>query len=83
MNPGLISSFVKKGLEDAARFYLNDTGSTDIDKVALKKWADARNHSKIAQVLGVHTIHCSEWDNQRLPQKPKDIKTKFYNTWSC
>lgn len=83
MNPGLISSFVKRGLEDAARFYLTDEKATDIDKHALKTWLDARNHSKIAQVLGVHTIHCSEWDNQKLPEKPKDINSKFYNTWSC
>lgn len=83
MNPGLISSFVKRGLEDAARHYIKDAAATDINKKDLEKRLAERNHSKIAQILGVHTIHCSEWDNQRLPQKPHDIKEKLYNTWSC
>jgi len=50
-------------LEDAANFYLKDPKATDIDKKALEKWLLKKNHTKIAQALGVHTIHCSEWDN--------------------
>lgn len=54
-----------------------------MDKVLLKQYLESRNHSKLAQVLGVHTIHCSEFDNQMMKDIPHDIKTKFYNTWSC
>ena len=48
MNPGLISSCVKQGLEDAAAFYLKDTKATDLDKKALEKWLGQKNHTKIA-----------------------------------
>jgi homospermidine synthase len=34
-------------------------------------------------VLGVHTIHCSEYDNQTMKDIPLDCDKKFYNTWSC
>lgn len=60
MNPGLVSTFVKKGLEDAAKHFLKDENVTDIDKKDLEKRLAERNHSKIAQLLGVQTIHCSE-----------------------
>ena len=36
MNPGLISNFVKRGLEDAAKHYLHDPSVTDIDKKDLE-----------------------------------------------
>jgi homospermidine synthase len=48
MNPGLISSCVKQGLEDAAAFYLRDPKATDLDKKALEKWLGQKNHTKIA-----------------------------------
>lgn len=48
MNPGLISSFVKRGLEDAARHFLSDPQATDINKKDLEKRLAERNHSKIA-----------------------------------
>lgn len=48
MNPGLISSFVKRGLEDAARHFLSDPKATDINKKDLEKRLAERNHSKIA-----------------------------------
>lgn len=83
MNPGLISSCVKQGLEDAAHYYLKDPRATDLDKKGLEKWLGDKNHAKIAMTLGVHTIHCSEWDNQVLSKKPADLGQTFYNTWSC
>lgn len=48
MNPGLISHCVKKGLEDAAAFYIRDPKAVDLDKVALERWLGEKNHSKIA-----------------------------------
>ncbi|CAD8102559.1 unnamed protein product [Paramecium sonneborni] len=83
-NPGVISHCVKRGLEDCAKYYLKHKEKVkDVNKQLLKKYLEARNHSKLAQVLGVHTIHCSEYDNQMMKDIPKDSNTKFYNTWSC
>lgn len=73
---------MKKGLEDCAAYYL-ESGNKDVDLTLLKKYLTAKNYSKLAQVLGVHTIHCSEFDNQMMKELPKDCDTKFYNTWSC
>jgi len=42
-----------------------------------------KNYPKLAQAMGLHTIHCSETDDQVMTKPPIDIKTKFYNTWSC
>jgi len=42
-----------------------------------------KNFPKLAKALGLHTIHCSEIDNQWIEPAPKDTKSKFYNTWSC
>jgi len=62
MNPGLISTFVKRGLEDAARHFIAHP-VPDIDVGQLTQRLNERNHSKLAQLLGVTTIHCSEYDN--------------------
>ena len=48
MNPGLISMCAKKGLEDAAKYYLTDKNSPDINKAELKEWLCKKNYSKIA-----------------------------------
>ncbi len=48
MNPGIISHCVNRGLEDAARFYLKDENSHDIDKFALERNLKEKNHSRIA-----------------------------------
>lgn len=61
-NPGLVSLCVKKGLEDCAAHYLKTTVPAGVDTAKLKQYLKARNHSKLAQELGVHTIHCSEID---------------------
>ncbi|CAD8210363.1 unnamed protein product [Paramecium octaurelia] len=81
-NPGVVSHCVKRGLEDCAKHYLENP-QQDHDLGNLRKYLKEKNHSKLAQVLGVHTIHCSETDNQLMAEIPQDLKTKFYNTWSC
>jgi homospermidine synthase len=86
MNPGLISHFAKKGLLDAARFFLtkrNEEELKDLDFDLIEKVSKEKNYPKLAQALGLHTIHCSEVDNQWVKEPPSDLKKKFYNTWSC
>ncbi|CAD8110027.1 unnamed protein product [Paramecium primaurelia] len=81
-NPGIVSHCVKRGLEDCAKHYIENS-QRDYNLNDLRKYLNQKNHSKLAQALGVHTIHCSETDNQLMSEIPKDVKTKFYNTWSC
>jgi len=86
MNPGLISHFVKKGLIDACNYFLSHENSPeyqDLNHNLLNKYLEERNYPKIAKELGLHTIHCSEIDNQVIKNPPSDLKEKFYNTWSC
>jgi homospermidine synthase len=83
MNPGLISHFAKKGLIDAAEYFLKRKDWTDLNHKNIEKHLKDRNFPKLAQEMGLHTIHCSETDDQTIENPPKDIKTKFYNTWSC
>jgi homospermidine synthase len=82
MNPGLISVFVKQGLIDMAKMVLKQQatlGNNHVDKQLLTYYKQ-KNHKKIAQLLKVRAIHCSEIDTQL----PKVIpKSKFVNTWSC
>ncbi len=37
MNPGIISSFVKKGLEDSAKYFLKRDDFKDLNKPLIKK----------------------------------------------
>ena len=86
MNPGLISHFSKKGIIDAARFFLQQKKNesfSDLNFEKIEKYLMEKNFPKLAQALGLHTIHCSEVDNQWVNPPPKDCKSKFYNTWSC
>ena len=75
MNPGLISAFVKKGLEDIATLSLKSGIYPDL-KPALQK----RDYSAMAQTLGLETLHLSELDDQTATGVPENA---FVNTWSC
>ena len=86
MNPGLINHFTKKALTDAAQFFLQNNNNPiyrDLDFELIEKYLNQRNYPKLAQACGLLTIHCSEIDNQWVNPAPKDLKTKFYNTWCC
>ena len=86
MNPGLISHFAKTGILDAARYFLKNQQNEefkDLDFKEIERWLNEKNYSKLAQALGLHTIHCSEMDDQLMKYPPTDTKKKFYNTWSC
>lgn len=83
MNPGLISHFVKKGLLEAAEYFLTRRDFNDLDHSKIEKYLKERNYTKLAQAMELHTVHCSEYDDQYITNPPSDLKTKFYNTWSC
>lgn len=69
-NPGLISHFLKQALLNIAK----DTGAVVNKPKNKEEWA------KLAQKLGVKTIHVAEYDTQ-VSDKPKKIG-RFENTWS-
>ncbi|MBP2298502.1 homospermidine synthase [Azospirillum picis] len=69
-NPGLVSHFVKQALLNIA----DDTGiATDVP-------ADRAGWGRLAQRLGIKTIHIAERDTQ-VSNQPKQIG-EFVNTWS-
>jgi homospermidine synthase len=69
-NPGLVSHFVKQALVNLAR----DTGVKAAVPTTREGWG------KLAQRLGVKTIHIAERDTQ-VSNKPKEVG-EFVNTWS-
>lgn len=81
MNPGLISVFVKTGILDIAKMTLRAQykSSKRVDR-QLYKYYKARKHKRLAELLKIRIIHCSEIDTQ-VPLNPP--KQPFFNTWSC
>jgi homospermidine synthase len=75
MNPGLISAFAKKGLEDIARLTLESGRIPELEE-ALRR----ENYSELARLLKLETLHLSELDDQKAQNCPRDV---FVNTWSC
>jgi homospermidine synthase len=69
-NPGLVSHFVKQALLDIAR----DTGAPSARPTRRVEWA------RLAQRLGVRTIHIAERDTQTAPERK--ALHEFVNTWS-
>ncbi len=69
-NPGMVSHFVKQALLDIA----GDTGMEIEEPKDRLEWA------KLAQTLGIRTIHIAERDTQKsnLRKRPGE----FVNTWS-
>jgi len=71
MNPGIVSLFALRGLEDLA---------WAVGAVPAAEAVRAGKYARAAELLGVRTIHITERDTQVL-RKPKP-RGKFYNTWS-
>ncbi|MEZ5487028.1 MAG: saccharopine dehydrogenase C-terminal domain-containing protein [Steroidobacteraceae bacterium] len=69
-NPGLVSHFLKQALLNVAK----DTGVDAGRPASREDWA------KLAQTLGVRTIHIAERDTQVSPQRK--LPNEFVNTWS-
>jgi homospermidine synthase len=72
MNPGIVSLFALRGLEDMARAVGDATAVT-----AMR----AGQFARAAELLGIRAIHITERDTQTLKRPRK--RGKFYNTWSA
>ncbi len=78
-NPGLVSHWVKVGLEGVARAVL--PGLTRSKKREALERALAEQHfAWLSMLTGVKVIHISERDTQ-ISSRPKEVN-EFVNTWS-
>ncbi|MFA6257752.1 MAG: saccharopine dehydrogenase C-terminal domain-containing protein [Candidatus Paceibacterota bacterium] len=79
-NPGLISHFVKQGLEDIATKLIKDKKVKGKEIEELKNYIKNKEFNKLAKKLEVKVIHCSERDTQ-ITNRPKEVN-EFVGTWS-
>ncbi|HPQ15981.1 MAG TPA: saccharopine dehydrogenase C-terminal domain-containing protein [Bryobacteraceae bacterium] len=79
-NPGLVSSFVKKGLIDIAMRVLRENRLSNGRQGHIEAALERGDFPNLARELGVKVIHCSERDTQRAstPKTPD----QFVGTWS-
>ncbi len=85
MNPGLISHCMKKGLFDAAKYFLDNRANTkfsNFDYEKIQKYLNEKNYPKLAQELKLFSVHCAESDNQTVEETLENASEKLYNTWS-
>jgi homospermidine synthase len=85
MNPGLISSFVLKGIDDIASYFIKkkyQNNCIDDELIELYGLKCVEKYRLLAKKLGIRVIHCSEIDTQVVTSNTL-VKDKFYNTWSC
>jgi len=75
-NPGLITSFCYKALDDMYDYLVKN--SAPEHKTILSELKN--NYAKLAYTLGITEIHCSEIDTQIGGQINRNI---FNNTWSA
>ena len=78
-NPGLVSHWVKKGLEDVANAILRRRTRREREDLLEQYLADA-DYPRLAMLTGTKAIHISERDTQ-ISSKPKEVG-EFVNTWS-
>jgi homospermidine synthase len=78
-NPGLVSHWVKIGLEDIAQAAL-PAQSDRHEREALERALADRDYANLARLTGVKVVHISERDTQ-ISSQPKQVN-EFVNTWS-
>lgn len=84
INPGLISSFTLKGIDDIASYFIskNEMNNTiDEELIELYQSNSKNRYSMLAKKLKIRVIHCSEIDTQ-IVKSDTLSKNKYYNTWS-
>jgi homospermidine synthase len=84
INPGLISSFTLKGIDDIANYFINKNemnNTIDEELIKLYKLKSKDRYSLLAKKLKIRVIHCSEIDTQVVTSNTLS-KDKYYNTWS-
>ncbi len=79
-NPGLISHFAKQGLLDIGERLLAEGRVKDKQAEEIRQFLRERAFNRLAMMLGVKVIHCSERDTQ-ITDQPKQVD-EFVNTWS-
>ena len=82
MNPGLITHFVRLGLDKITKLILSLTKKYKVKSVQLSMLKSAykkSNYALISYLLGLETIHCSERDTQVSTILRKS--NEFMNTW--
>lgn len=79
-NPGLVSHWLKRGLEDMTRALLRNDSLEGERRAALERALAAEDYAHMAMLTGVRTIHISERDTQ-IASQPKAVD-EFVNTWS-
>lgn len=79
-NPGLISHFTKKGLEDIAKKFIHDKAVPKKERKDVEDLLRQRDFARLSMKLGVKAIHCSERDTQ-ITHRPKEVD-EFVGTWS-
>ncbi len=79
-NPGMISTFCKKGLYDIACHVIKSSGASAELKAKLRDCIKHGYYKHLAYLLGVKTIHITEKDTQ-ITNKPKQ-PNEYVNTWS-
>lgn len=79
-NPGLVSHFTKQALVDMANQLIKEKKISTSRIKSLKDALKKNEFAKLAQLIGVKTIHISERDSQ-IVSKPKETN-EFVNTWS-
>jgi homospermidine synthase len=79
-NPGLVSHFTKRALEEIATAALADQrlGNDRVD--ATQQALSDGHYHELARLLDVQVIHISERDTQ-ITDRPKEVN-EFVNTWS-
>ena len=84
INPGLISSFTLKGIDDIANYFINKNEMNNIideELIKLNNIKSKDRYSLLAKKLKIRVIHCSEIDTQVVTSNTLS-KDKYYNTWS-
>ena len=79
INPGLVSSFTKRALEDIAKEIIKQKPK-DSRVPSLQQALKDNDFAQLAYLAGVKTIHISEKDTQII-NVPKKVD-EFVNTWS-
>jgi homospermidine synthase len=81
-NPGLVNLFVKQNIEDVAKYYLQNNDADTSLAQSIHKYLSNNQFNKLAQTLGVKTIHISELDSQITDPKDQKKPGECVNTWS-
>lgn len=81
MNPGLISHFTKLGIYNVCTEVLQKAKEEKVNLPELEKYYELKDFARLAYLLGLETIHCSEKDTQ-VPKSERKAG-EFMNTWGA